>query len=90
MVQFYQFVSDSSSAVHGSCRSFGSPCRSVAGSVGSVVQSVRSVCSFAVADQFSTRPGTKHVSRLLGFFTKDARHLYSVKIFYPDYIYRYI
>ena len=42
-VQFYQSVSCSSSAVHGLFRQFGSSCSSVAGSVGSVVQYVRSV-----------------------------------------------
>lgn len=37
VVQFYQSVSVGLSAVHGSCSSIGSSCRSVAGSVGSVV-----------------------------------------------------
>ena len=54
---------------------------------GSVVQYVYAVCILTVADQYSTRPGTKHDSRMLEYFTNNARSLYSVKIFYPDYIY---
>ena len=80
MVQFYQSVSCSLSAVHGSFRSFGSPCSSVAGSVGSVIQSVRSVCTFTVADQYSPDQITKHDSRMLEFFT----------IGQGTYIYKYI
>ena len=87
VVQFNQSVSCSSSAVHGSFRQFGSSYRLIAGSVGSVVQSVRSVCTFTVADQHSPAQITKHDSRMLEYFTNNARSLYSVKIFYqPIYI----
>ena len=69
VVQFSQSVSCSSSAVHGSCRSFVSSCSSVAGSVGLVVQSICTVCIIAGADQLFPAQTTKHDSRLLGFFT---------------------
>ena len=75
VVQFSQSVSCSSSAVHGSCRSFGSPCSSVAGSIGSVVQSIYTVCIIAVADQYSPAQITKHASWMFRFFTNWARSI---------------
>ena len=90
----FEWFSLVSLSVHGSCRSFGSSCSSVSGSVGSVVQSVRSVCLFAAADQYSPAQTPKQTSRLLEYFTNDARSLYSapwrksLSIFFTQPIYK--